>query len=205
MRQFLTLGFWMSLFALAGLTVGLWTITRDDVPAVDDAVVVAPEERPIDLIGMVFLARADPGFDIVAGRTVGDLQIRVDGFRYMNVKQGTPGENRCGELDQLARCAVVADLLGEAVLWFSIVPLSPRNLVELPGPAELRDGGRLELQNGWIVDRADVVERECPEDTASLSEFTQRFGEGATSVFSLAEQQVIRVRCSEDVAVPSGT
>jgi hypothetical protein len=198
MRQFFTLGFWMALLALAGLTFGLLALVDDgaaDGTSVDPAVQVGPGERGIDLIGMVFLAQADAGFDIVAGRTVGDLQIRVDGFRYMNIKGGTPGENRCAELAELARCAVAVDLLGEAVLWFSIVPLSPRNLVELPSPSSLREGNRLQLATGWIVDRAEFVDRECEEDTAGLTDLIDRFGDGSTTVYSLDEQRVVRVVC----------
>jgi hypothetical protein len=200
MRQFFTLGFWLSLLALAGLTFGLIAITRDDgtaaEPLPDVGLAVGPEEREIDLIGMVFLAQADGGFDIVDGRTTGNLQIRVDGFRYMNVMAGTPGENRCAELGELARCAIAADLLGEAVLWFSIVPLSPRNLVELPGPTGLREGNRLQLANGWIVDRAEIVDRDCEEDTSGLTDLIDRFGADATTVYSLDEQRVVRVTCS---------
>lgn len=220
MRQFVTLGFWLSLLALAGLTFGLVALVRDDAPAdseptsgvegdagmvdggaADDADPsdAEPVDREIDLISMVFLAQADPGFAIVDGRTTGNMQIRVDGFRFMNIMSGTPGENRCGALAELAQCAVAADLLGEAVLWFSIVPLSPRNLVELPGPASLVEGTRLRLQNGWVVDRATFIDRECPEDTSSLAEFIERFGAEATTVYSLDELQVIRVQCSDDV------
>jgi hypothetical protein len=200
MRQFFTFGFWLSLFALAALTFGLMAVTGSGGAASVIAPVagepVGPEEREIDLIGMVFLAQADPGFDIVNGRTVGNLQIRVDGFRYMNVVEGTPGENRCAALAELAKCAVAADLLGEAVLWFSIVPLSPRNLVELPGPTGLREGKRLQLENGWVVDRAEIVDRDCEEDTSGLTDLIDRFGADATTVYSLDEQQVTRVSCA---------
>ncbi len=200
MRQFFTLGFWLSLVALVGLTAGLIALTRDD-GAADDllpdvGIPALPEEREIDLIGMVFLAQADNGFAIVDGRTTGTLQIRIDGFRYMNVMAGTPGENRCAALSELARCAIAADLLGEAVLWFSIVPLSPRNLVELPGPSGLREGNRLQLTNGWIVDRAEIVDRDCEEDTSGLTDLIDRFGGDATTVYSLDEQQVVRITCA---------
>ena len=223
MRQFFTLGFWLSLLAIGGLTVALVAVTRDDDPqgaqgaqgaqgpqgSLDEGEQgaagagdnVRPIERDIDLIGMVFLAQADAGFDIVDGRTVGNLQIRVDGFRYMNVMAGTPGENRCAALAELAQCAVAADLLGEAVLWFSIVPLSPRNLVELPAPVGLREGNRLQLANGWMVDRAKIVERDCDEDTSGLSDLIDRYGAEATTVYSLDEQRVVRVSCG-DTSVP---
>jgi hypothetical protein len=204
MRQFFTWGFWLSLVALAGITFGLMAFTdaldSDDGDAVGPAEVAPDAERNIDLIAMVFAAQADPGFDIVDGRTTADMQIRIDGFRFMNIKAGTPGENRCATLDQLATCTVAADLLGESVLWFSIVPLGPRNTVVLPAVSELLEGSRLRLANGWVVQRADVVKRVCDEDTASLTDFIRRFGDDATSTFSLDEQQLVSVSCG----VPTG-
>lgn len=205
MRQFFTVGFWMALLALAGLTLGLVVLTRDDDPETEAIVPTAPREREIDLIAMVFAAQADPGFTIADGRTVGELQVRVDGFRFMNVRAGTPGENRCGALDELARCAIAVDLLGEAVLWFSIVPLSPRNLVDLPAPVAFRDGGRLQLANDWLVAHADRVVRDCDQDTTSLGDLIEQFGDRATSVFSLDEQQVVRVVCDAGAPVAGTT
>ena len=162
---------------------------------------MVPEDREIDLIAMVFAAQADPGFDIVDGRASANMQVRVDGFRYMNIRTGTAGENRCADLAELASCAIAVDLLGEAVLWFSIVPLSPRNLVELPAPLGFRDGSKLQLANDWVVPHADVVRRDCDEDTTSLTDFMDRFGERATSVYSLDDQQIVRVVCTPDATV----
>src|SRR5690606_10176464 len=141
---------------------GLLELVRDDpnpdalLPAAP--VVEAPVERTIDLIALVYLAQADDDFAIVDGVTTGTMQIRIDGPRYMTIRPGTPGENRCAELDELARCAVAADLLGEAVLWFSIVPVGPRFTVPLPPVVALREGQRVLLDNGWLVKRADTVE-----------------------------------------------
>ncbi len=195
MRQFFTWGFWLSLLSLAGLTVLLLAVARED-PTIERVVDQAtPPERDIDLIGMVFLAQADPGFAIVDGVTSANLQIRVDGYRYMNIAPGTPGENRCAALAELATCAVAADLLGESVLWFSIVPLLPRNVVALPPIAELRDGSKVALTNGWIVPHANSVERVCDDDTTSLTDFIRRHGAGSTTQFSLDDQQVVSVTC----------
>ena len=202
MRQFVTVGFWASLLALAVLSWGLVALARDDEPTVaPDAAPVVPEDREIDLIAMVFAAQADPGFDIVDGRASANMQVRVDGFRYMNIRTGTAGENRCADLAELASGTIAVDLLGEAVLWFSIVPLSPRNLVELPAPLGFRDGSKLQLANDWVVPHADVVRRDCDEDTTSLTDFMDRFGERATSVYSLDDQQIVRVVCTPDATV----
>src|SRR5689334_16810736 len=111
MRQFFTWGFWLSLALLGLMTLGLYTLTQsnDDVTALVG--LTSPPERHIDLVGLVYLAEADPGFTIINGETTSNMQIRIDGFRYMNIKPNTPGENRCGQLTEIATCAVAADLL----------------------------------------------------------------------------------------------
>ena len=195
MRQFFTWGFWLSLVALAGLTFAVWTITGND-DTVIEAIAPTVVEHEIDLIDLVYVAEADPGFAIVEGRTTGNLQIRIDGFRYMNIRPDTPGENRCAQLSELARCVVAADLLGDAVLWFSILPLEPRNVVNLPPIAEVRDGSKVRLDNGWVVRRAETVKRVCDTDTASLTEFVRTVGEGSVTTFSLDAQAVTAVTCA---------
>ncbi len=127
------------------------------------------------------------------------MQIRIDGFRYMNIRADTPGENRCSQLTEVAKCAVAADLLGDAVLWFSIVPLEPRNVVNLPPVAEIRDGMRLRLENGWVVRREETVKRVCDDDTTSLADFVRRYGEGSITTFSIDTQTATAVTCASNV------
>jgi hypothetical protein len=196
MRQFFTWGFWLSLLALGAMTLGLYSITRssDNVPEVFREAAVP--DRQIDLVALVYLAETDPGFAVVNGRTTANMQIRIDGFRYMNIRPDTPGENRCAGLTELAQCAVAADLLGESVLWFSIIPLGPRNTVALPAVTELRDDGTVRLDNGWIVRHAEVIKRLGCDDTTSLTDFITRYGPGSTTSFSLDEQKVISVTCA---------
>ncbi|MCU1358823.1 MAG: hypothetical protein JWN99_112 [Ilumatobacteraceae bacterium] len=200
MRQFFTWGFWLSLLALGAMALGLYTITRPSNAVSAIIQEVAVPDRQIDVIGLVYLAEADPGFAIVDGRTVGNMQIRIDGFRYMNIHPDTPGENRCADLTQLAKCAVAADLLGEAVLWFSIIPIGSRNTVQLPAVTELRDDGTVRLENGWIVHHADSVKRLGCDDSTSLTDFINRYGPGSTTSFSLDEQAVISVTCAQAAA-----
>ena len=82
------------------------------------------------------------------------------------------------------------------VLWFSIVPLGPRNTVVLPAVTELRDDGTVRLDNGWIVPHAEVIKRLGCDDTTSLTDFITRYGEGSSTSFSLDEQKVISVTCA---------
>jgi len=196
MRQFITWRFWLSLLALVGVTIGLIMFTRDDAPPVALPVEQSPAEREIDLVGLVFLAQADPGFALVDGRTTERLLIRIDGFRYVDIVKGTPAENRCAELAELAGCVIVADLLGNSVLWFSLVPSEPRNVITMPPVAELRDGSRAALVNGWVVRHDETIRRVCDTDTNNLADFIDKFGDASTSTFSIEDQRLTAVTCT---------
>ena len=208
MRQFLTWQFWLSLAALAGLTLILVLFVRSDddeatlaAPAGDPALTAGDvkSEQPIDLLVLVFAAQSEPGFDIVDGRTTARMVIYIDGFRYMTIPENTPGENRCAELDQLARCVIAADTLGDAVLWFSILPNEPRSLITLPAVVDTRDGGNVLLANGWVIRRAPIIERnteDCETDTVGLGDFIERFADRSTSTYNMDEQRVTTVTCA---------
>lgn len=203
MRQFVTWQFWLTLAVLVALPIGLWVVLRDEVRAAPTAVVdidasaVPAGGRRIDVILPVFGAQADPGFTIVDGVATGSMQLAIDGYRTVKIAPGTPGENRCPQLDEPLQCAVAADLLGESVLWFSILPRGPRDTVELPAPREFQDGDRLRLANGWSVVHAQRVKRDCPEETTSLGEFMRIFGDAATSSYSFADQAIVTVTCEQ--------
>jgi hypothetical protein len=208
MRQFFTWGFWLSLLSLVGLTAGLVVLTGvlrgNDASAVNVPVVVPGDpEREIDLIDLVYYASADPGFAFVDGVTTGTMRIEIDGFRTMIIPTGTPGENRCAAIDQLAKCAVAADLLGDSVLWFSLVPID-RDIVTLPAMTEVLKSNRARLANNWIVRRADVVKRNCSDDTLSLRDFIQRYGDAAVSSFDIRRQQLISVTCGANAGASTG-
>ena len=207
MRQFLTWQFWLSLAALAALTIVLVLVTRSSETG-KATLVAAPlgetgstdtkSAQPIDLIVLVFAAQADVGFDFVDGRSTARVIVYIDGFRYMDIPAGTPGENRCGQLDALAKCVVAADVLGDAVLWFSFLPLEPGNEVALPGIADVLDGGKVLLDNGWVISRVPVITRDteaCGTDTVGLSDFLERFSDQSTSTYSIEEQAVTDVTC----------
>ncbi len=203
MRQFVTWRFWLTILVLVAMPVGLWLVVRDEAGAEPTTVLevdpsVLPEDgRRVDLILPVYGAQADAGFAIVDGRTTASMQLAIDGYRTVKITPGTPGENRCPELDQLARCAVALDLLGDAVMWFSILPRGPRDTVDLPAPREFLDGDRLLLANGWSVVHAPRVKRNCPEETGSLSEFMRTFGDAATSSYGFAAQAIVAVTCEQ--------
>ena len=208
MRQFFTLRFWLSLLALAGLALGVAAFARTREPeAAGDSLPpgAATPDRTIDLVSWVYIIEPPPDFSFADGRTTTDLALILDGTRTMIVKAGTPGEINCPLYSELARCTVAADLLGDAVLWFSVVPGRPGPTVDLPAVTELLDGGWVKLANGWVVPHAPVVDRSCPQDTDSLREFIAAFGETAKSTFDFDRQQIVKVTCPRGASATSTT
>ncbi len=201
MRQFLSPRFWLSLGALAGMFLLLVLVFGRSTPptgvqaSADDEPVTEP--RHLDLVTWVYLATPAPGFALDKGVTTSDLSLQLDGTRTMVIKAGTPGEIDCPTLTQPAQCTVAADLLGDAVLWFSIVPGPPGPAIALPAVTEVLDSPWVKLANGWAVRRASVVERSCAEDTSSLGDFIRTYGDTATATFNFEQQEIVRVTCPQ--------
>jgi hypothetical protein len=212
-RQVFTVRFVATIAALLGLLAALtWAVPRftsadDDSaatgnrpPTADDLPDGLGAERRIDTIQLAFLTTASDDFAMVDGVTEGQLRIVLDQQRRIDIVAGTPGEITCEVFDRFSECAIVADLLGDAVIWFALIPAQPRDVVALPAPAEVREDGWLLLTNGWEVRRAEVITRVCDEqDTESLAEFIRTFGDNARTSFSFAEQQAVRVICADTV------
>lgn len=188
----------MTLLALAGLTLGVAAFARSRDSKVDPADSATDDvvpERTIDLVAWVYAVEPPPGFRMVNGRANKDIALVIDGTRTMIVKAGTPGEVSCARLAELAQCTVAADLLGDGVLWFSIIDGVPGANIELPAVTALLDGGWVRLHNGWVVQHAPKVERNCADDTASLTDFIEQFGDSSTSTFDFERQEIVRVSC----------
>jgi len=152
----------------------------------------------VDLVAVVAKATPAPGFDLTDGAASADLALLLDANRTMVVKAGTPGESTCTALDQPEQCVVAATLLGDAVLWFSLVPGTAGATVSFPAVVSLPEAGWAQLANHWIVRRASVVDRNCVKDTVSLTDFIHQFGKHATSTFNLETQKITKVVCTND-------
>lgn len=208
MRQFFTLRFWMTLAALGGLALLVVAFAKSresDAGAETTDVGDATPERTIDVVAWVFSMQLPPGFEIVDGRTNMDAALIIDGTRTMIITAGTPGEMDCPRYAELGQCTVAADLLGDGVLWFSIIKGVPGPTVELPAVAELLDGGWVRLENGWVVQHAPKIERSCAEDTASLNDFIDLFGASAKSTFNFDQQQLVKVTCPGQSSTTTST
>ena len=110
----------------AGLAFLASSILADDdeLAAIVDP---APQERRIDLIAPVIAPLPSDDFEIDDdGLTVGYLDLLLPGERTMRVAPGTPGEITCEEFEEFYACGVFADVLGDAVVWFALVPADRR-------------------------------------------------------------------------------
>jgi hypothetical protein len=201
-RQLLSVRLVAALVALGLLALGVNAVFADDEELVEVvAEELAPTERRVDLIELVQSFERSPDFEIgVDGRSTGFMDVVLGPERILRIAPGTPGEITCTNLRNENRCVVFADLLGEAVLWFAVLPRGPRDTVVLPPIVDLVDGYAL-FTNGWLIPYPPVITRQCPEsaDVTSFSDFLRRFGPNSTSIVDLETRQVTDVVCGDEV------
>jgi hypothetical protein len=194
-RQLFNWRFVAALAALAGLAL----VTRAVLLGGDElAAVVDPDpvERRIDLIEPIFAMDLSEGFAVGRdGTTTGTLDVILPGPRFARIAPGTLGEITCETLEEINTCALFADMLGDAVVWFAILPQAPRATVEVPPVVELDEGDAI-LENGWRIPYARVIERQCEgEEIPNFSDFLRRFAPDSVTVVDLGARQVTAVRC----------
>lgn len=208
MRAILSLRFVAAVAALVGLAAGLNALVSDDddiVDAVEEE--LAPPPRRIDLIALVQEFRRSEGFGFSAdGTLTGFLDMGLDESRVVRVAPGTPGEINCDDLDNVSRCVLLADMFGEAVIWFAVEPRGPNDTVVLGPIVDLQDGYAV-FENGWEIEYPPVIERDCADefDITSFSDFLRRFGPNSTTIVDLETRQVTTVVCGEEVVPTTST
>jgi hypothetical protein len=196
MHQFLTWRFWLALGALAALAAGVVVISSRSDPAepLSSGPVV---ERRIDAGGRVRWFRPDAGWAVRNGTTVGSAEIVLADGRTFLLGEGTPGEVGCETPRRSQSCTLLASLLGEAIIWFALVPSEPGDQLTMPGPVAVLDEGReARLSNGWVVPLLDVVRRECATtETSSFRDWVARIGADSESIYDLTVEQITTVTC----------
>lgn len=193
MRQIFSLRF----LAAIGATVGLFAVLtlvfvgRDstvDVNAVDNGHI-----RRIDIVAAVQTPElADFALEDGIVRGSGDL-VLSDG-RVVRLVEGTHGEITCERFRIASECAVLVELLGDAVIWFALVPVSPTGEVVLPAIDTL-ERGRAVLVNGWSLPYASRLERRCDREFASYREFRDELGTAFSAVHSIDDGEIVAVVC----------
>ncbi len=163
-------------------------------------------ENKVDLVGRVTASVATQEWSSNGDVSTGSMIVTLSTGRVVNIVSGTlVGVNGDVEACDLTlgtdKCVLLADMLGDAVVWFTFVKADaelPDSRLTLPGLVDMRENGDFGvLPNGWQIPLATPVKRVCDAaPTVSLRDFIDRHaGTNASTTLSLETQTVIEVRC----------
>jgi len=201
MRQILT---WRTLVAITGvvalLVLGLVLVSIGS-NNYGNGEWDQPSERRVETIASVMRVQSGANFLVVDGTTTGSAVLSLDDGRTVTIASQTPGELTCTDFTAPAACVLLADMLGEGVVWYALVnadsPIS-RTLV-LPTLVDMLDGGDTGvLENGWHVPLANGVTRTCAGQPRSrhLRAFINSYSStGIRTVLDLDRDEVVEVIC----------
>lgn len=195
MRQFLSWRYWVALAALAVMVGLLLLATGGSSPTTE---VNSANSRRVDLIARTSTIRSSGAWSIVDGKSNGDATAVLSDGRVLAVTDGTLAESSCLYPEALNACVMLADTLGDGIVWFALVPAPANgsNELSLAPIEELLDGVTYaRLANGWEVPLLDKVARRCDEETRNLAAFVQRFADRHVTIVDIAQGQVSAVQC----------
>lgn len=163
--------------------------------------------RKIDLVASVNSITTDPNWSQDGSRTTGgQIRLALDDLRTLSILESTMVDDyatvpACTDFVTPNACVLLADMLGDAVVWFALVPAdtsSGQEFLTLPGLIDMRDNGNEGvLRNGWVVNLTNGVRRECGDiDTTSLRDFIMRFPDTqSTTLVNMITDNVVTVTC----------
>lgn len=161
----------------------------------------------VDLVASVNAINVDSAWAQDGRATTGGaMRLTLDDLRVLTIAEGTLVDNyssvpRCTDFVKPNSCVLLADMLGDAVIWFALVAAdsaSGDKFLTLPGLVDMQSNGDEGiLRNGWIVKLATPVKRQCENtDTTSLRDFITRFPDTAsTATVNLLTDNVVSVSC----------
>lgn len=180
-----------------------FSVTRDNTRVIE-----ADSKRfRVDLVASVDAINVDTNWSQSGGRTSGgSIRLSLDDLRVITVPPETMVDDydavtACSDFVTPNACVFLADMLGDAVVWFALVKsdaVSGREFLRLPGLVDMQSNGDEGiLRNGWILKLATPVKRQCENtDTASLRDFINRFPDTSSeSVLNLITDTVESVKC----------
>ena len=200
MRQVISWRFVATIAALFGLTLVIYLAFGNSRSVAEVVEEEGPPARRMDLVS-IELGTVRDAFALQDGVTTGTMTMQVlpAGFTDavpVTVFPGTPGEITCADLEK--PCALLAETLGDTIVWFALVPMGPNFRFDLPA-IEALDGGYANLVNGWQVPYATVIDRRCEghpgESAESFSEFLRLQGAAHHSLYDLGRGAITAVIC----------
>ena len=178
-------------------------VTRDSSSEIS----VSQTLRKIDVVASVDSINVDSAWSQVSGVTRGGaMRLSLDDLRVLTVQDGTLTAKygsmpACTDFAKPNACVLLADMLGDAVVWFALVPsdaIAGREFLTLPGLVDMQaNGDEGILRNGWVIKLATPVKRECGDTaTSSLRDFITRFPDQLSkSIVNLTTDNVVSVKC----------
>ncbi|MEY4015371.1 MAG: hypothetical protein RIS46_367 [Actinomycetota bacterium] len=161
----------------------------------------------IDLVASVNSINVDSAWSQEGGITRGGaMRLSLDDLRVLTVQEGTLAAKygsitACTDFAKPNACVLLADMLGDAVVWFALVSsdvLASREFLTLPGLVDMQaNGDEGILRNGWVLKLATPVKRECGDTaTSSLRDFVTRFPDQLSkTIVNLTTDNVVSVKC----------
>ena len=207
MREILSLRFVATVVALILSVVAVSRIAGGDdtdvgrgVDSASSAEMDLDVVRRIDLVDVVADIEFEngrfgtAGFAVVDGVAVHTARLILDDLRAVDIVAGTPGVDNCPVSRRVGRCAVLADMLGEAVLWFSLEPVDA-GMIEL-GTVTAFDDEWAVLSDGFGLPHAEVFVRRCATEFESFTQWRRELGDDYVTVYSLTERELTDVVCT---------
>lgn len=185
------------------VAVVLFVVTQDSSSDIS----VSQTLHKIDLVASVDSINVDSTWSQESGVTRGGaMRLSLDDLRVLTIQTGTltadyGSTSACIDFAKPNACVLLADMLGDAVVWFALVPsdaLAGREFLTLPGLVDMQaNGDEGILRNGWVLKLATPVKRECGEiTTSSLRDFITRFPDQLSkSIVNLTTDNVVSVKC----------
>lgn len=198
MRQILSLRFVAAIAAVLGLTLVALVVQsqRNDPSTFADTTAVAT--RRMDVVSLVSdFPQTDfemTPLGTVSGTLILDVMVAGQPVR-VQAFPGTRGVVQCENFTDQFQCAVLAQTLGDTIVWFALVPLAGEFRFRLPAIEDLEDGFA-RLVNGWELPFASTIDRSaCNDDSASFAEFLAESDRQFESVYDLTEDAIVAVAC----------
>lgn len=198
MRQVLTRRFALAIGLSLVLALCWWFV------AVREPGANTTSARPhfVSYTASVATVQADANWAVKDGLTTGTARLALDDGRTLYVSEATLGEIFCTDFTTPNACVLLAEMLGDAPIWFALTPATgeePLSRLPLPPIVDmLNDGDDAVLENGWVVPLATPTKRECDTATPNLRDFIDRFGPNMEVSLDLASDEIDTVRCTAD-------
>jgi hypothetical protein len=170
------------------------TATDEEEPVVSD-VAASPVTRVINLAerldGSTTRFAVTPG-----GVSASTATFTIEEQRSVTIIEGTPGINDCSIAERAqGNCAIFADLLGEAVVWFSLQPVVNDEYVVMPAVTGFENGLAI-LNNGMRLAHAPAFTRRCPDEYVSFTEMRTEVGTDFVTWWSLEDAELTDAVCT---------